>query len=145
MKHPGQFFKMKIHMLVCGILILYPLFAFSGHNSHLRPGEMQSMVVEKCLEIKQGPFQGKRKFCSDESKQVYTVIVNGNNVSITYSTVKIIGRFKNGLLLTNDPKEIEYRQYAKKHNYGKYYILKPNYFSVLNPENGEYSFYKLCK
>ena len=43
------------------------------------------------------------------------------------------------------PKEVEYWRYGGKHNYGKYYILKADYLSVLIPENGEYYFYTLCK
>ncbi|MBC7511428.1 MAG: hypothetical protein H7320_22180 [Ferruginibacter sp.] len=91
------------------------------------------------------PFQGTRKFCSDESKQTYSVKIKGSNVIIAYASVKIKGSFKKGLLLTNDPKEVEYWRYGGKHNYGKYYILKADYFSVLIPENGEYYFYTLCK
>jgi hypothetical protein len=91
------------------------------------------------------PFQGRRNFCSDESKQTYSVIIRGHNVTISYGKVSIKGIVKNGLLFTNDPKEIAYRHNAGKYNYGKYYVLEPAYFSVLNSENGEYRFYKLCK
>src|SRR5437764_15491915 len=68
------------------------------------------------------PFQGIRHFCSSESKQTYNVTIKGNDVIITYSTVRIKGTFKKGLLFTDDPKEIEYRKDAGKHNYGKYYV-----------------------
>lgn len=91
------------------------------------------------------PFQGKRHFCSDESKQEYYVTIKGNDVIIAYATVKIRGTFKKGLLFTNDKNEMEYNRYAGKHNYGKYYILKADYFSVLNGENGEYFYYSVCK
>ncbi len=35
------------------------------------------------------PFQGKRHFCSTESKQVYDVEIKGNNVVISYEKIKI--------------------------------------------------------
>jgi hypothetical protein len=91
------------------------------------------------------PFQGKRRFCSTGSKQVYNVEIKGNDVMITYDKIKIKGVFKNGLLFTNDPEEVEYRHNAGKYNYGKYYVIGADYFSVLNSENGEYSYHQLCK
>jgi len=91
------------------------------------------------------PFQGIRHFCSDESKMTYYVEIKGNTVFISYENIKITGAYKNGLLITNDSKEIEYRHNAGKYNYGKYYVIGTDYFSVLNPENGEYFYYQLCK
>lgn len=91
------------------------------------------------------PFQGKRHFCSIESKQVYDVEIKRNDVVISYEKIKIKGVFKNGLLFTNDPSEIEYRHNAGKCNYGKYYVIGADYFSILNSENGEYFYYQQCK
>lgn len=91
------------------------------------------------------PFQGKRFFCSSESKMTYHVEISGNNVVISYEKIKIKGVFRNGLLFTNDPEEIEYRRNSRKYNYGKYYVIGVDYFSVLNPENGEYFYYQLCR
>ncbi len=64
------------------------------------------------------PFQGKRHFCSDESKMTYDVEIKGNKVIISYPKFKATGYFKNGLVFTNDPKEVEYRKAAGKYNYG---------------------------
>ena len=91
------------------------------------------------------PYQGKRHFCSDESKMTYDVTIKGYDIIIAYEKVRIKGAFKNGLLFTKDPNEIEYNKYGGKKNYGKYYILTANDFSVLNGENGEYFYYQLCK
>ena len=98
-----------------------------------------------CQEIFKSPFQSKWHFCSGESKQVCDVEIKGNNVVISYEKIKIKGVFKNGLLFTNDPEEIEYRHNAGKYNYGKYYIIGTDYFSILNSENGEFFYYQLCK
>jgi hypothetical protein len=73
------------------------------------------------------------------------VEISENNVVISNEKIKIKGVFKNGLLLTNDPEEIEYRRNSGKTNYGKYYVIGANYFSVLNSENGKYFYYQLCK
>ena len=98
------------------------------------------------LKIPKAPYQGTRKFCSDESRQIYTVTIRGNYVIIFYGDVYITRSFKKGLLFTNDPNEIKYRRSGnKKYNYGKYYVVTASYFSVLNTENGEYSFYSICK
>jgi hypothetical protein len=43
------------------------------------------------------------------------------------------------------PEEIKYRHNAGKYNYGKYYVIGADYFSVLNTENGEYFYHQLCK
>ncbi len=90
------------------------------------------------------PFQGKRHFCSDESRMTYDVEIKGNKVIITYPKFKATGYFKNGLVFTNDPQEVEYRNAAGKYNYGKYYIIEAEYFSVLLTENGEYNSYNRC-
>ncbi len=103
------------------------------------PSQHQSTAILK------PPFQGKRYFCSEQNKQEYTVTIKNTSVTISYATVKIKGNFKNGLLFTNDLKEIEYRHYSGKHNYGKYYVLTAGYLSVLNAENSEYFYYPLCK
>src|SRR6185312_868008 len=91
------------------------------------------------------PFQGKRHFCSDESKMTYDVEIKGDHVVISYEKIKVTGVFKNGLLFTSDPQEIKYRHHAGKYNFGKYYVIGADYFSVLNPENGEYFYHQLCK
>jgi hypothetical protein len=91
------------------------------------------------------PFQGKKTFCSYGSKAKYIVIVKANNVVITSGKKQYKGVFKAGKLFTNDPEEIEYRKYAGKYNYGKFYVLGTDYFSVLNAENGEYSYYTVCR
>jgi hypothetical protein len=75
----------------------------------------------------------------------YDVEIKGNNVVISYEKIKIKGVFKNGLLITNDPEEMEYRHNAGKYNYGKYYVIETDYFSVLNSENGEYFYHQLFK
>src|SRR5882757_4522505 len=80
------------------------------------------------------PFQGTRHFCSDYSKQTYDVTIKGNGIVISYPKFKAKGIFKNGLVFTNDPHEIEYRHSAGKYNYGKYYIIEADYFSVLIAE-----------
>ena len=111
-------------------------FAFAQHGKTLQ---------HQKIKIFKPPFQGKRHFCSEESKQVYDVEIKGNNVVISYEKIKIKGVFKNRLLFTNDPEEIEYRHSAGKYNYGKYYVIGTDYFSILNPENGEYFYHQLCK
>lgn len=111
-------------------------FAFAQHNNR---------VQHQNSKIFKPPFQGKRRFCSSESKMTYDVEINRNNVVISYEKIKIKGVFKNGLLLTNDPEEVEYRRNSGKSNYGKYYVIGADYFSVLNPENGEYFYHQLCK
>ena len=111
-------------------------FAFAQHNKTVQ--HQKTRVIKP-------PFQGKRRFCSSESRMTYDVEISGNNVVISYEKIKIKGVFKNGLLLTNDPAEIEYRRNSGKYNYGKYYVIGADYFSVLNSENGEYFYYHLCK
>jgi hypothetical protein len=91
------------------------------------------------------PFQGKKAFCAYGSKSKYFVTINGNNVVIVTGKTKITGAFKKDKLFTNDPEEIEYRKFAGKYNYGKYYVIDTDYFSILNSENGEYRYYTLCK
>ena len=91
------------------------------------------------------PFQGEKIFCKYGSKSKYIVTITGNNVLIVSDKAKINGVFKRGKLFTNDPEEIEYRKFTGKYNYGKYYVIGTDYFSVLNAENGEYSYYTLCK
>lgn len=91
------------------------------------------------------PFQGEKIFCAYGNKSKYIVTITGNNVLIVSDKAKIKGVFKRDKLFTNDPEEIEYRKIARKYNYGKYYVISTDYFSVLNAENGEYSYYTLCK
>lgn len=92
------------------------------------------------------PFQGKKVFCSTEYKQKVFVTINGNNVNIVIGKKKMTGIYKKSeVLLTNDPKEIEYRKNAPgKYHYGSYYVIGKDYFSVLLGENGEYSYYSQC-
>lgn len=111
-------------------------FTFAQHNK---------IVQDQKTNTFKPPFQGERRFCSNESNMTYDVKIAGNNVIISYEKIKIKGVFKNGLLFTNDPKEIEYRHNAGKYNYGKYYVIGTDYFSVLNSENGEYFYHQLCK
>ncbi|MEP7231635.1 MAG: hypothetical protein ABI691_15345 [Ginsengibacter sp.] len=91
------------------------------------------------------PFQGKKAFCAYGSESKYFVAIKGNNVLIVNGKTKITGAFKKDKLFTNDPEEIEYRKLAGKYNYGKYYVIGADYFSILNSENGEYRYYTLCK
>lgn len=126
--------KLMLHLLffTCNCT-----FAFAQHNK---------IIQHQKTRIIKPPFQGKRLFCSSEIKMTYDVEISGNNVVISYEGIKVKGVFKrNGLLLTNDPEEIEYRRNSGKINYGKYYVIGANYFSVLNSENGEYFYYQLCK
>ncbi len=90
------------------------------------------------------PFQGKKTFCAYGSESKYIVTIKGNNVLIVTGKIKITGTFKKDKLFTNDPEEIEYRKFAGKYNYGKYYVIGADYFSILNSENGEYRYYTLC-
>jgi hypothetical protein len=124
------------------ILLLF-LFSY-GYSFPFDKNHYQISQYQK-TKIFKPPFQGKRRFCSTESKQVYDVEIIGNNVVISYEKIKLKSVFKKGLLFTNDPKETEYRHNAGKYNYGKYYVLGPDYFSILNPENGEYFYHQLCK
>ena len=91
------------------------------------------------------PFQGKRVFCSADSDAKYAVTIKGNNVLIITDNKKITGLYKKDKLFTNDPEEIEYRKFAPKNNYGKFYVIATDYFSILNPENSEYRYFTLCK
>jgi len=91
------------------------------------------------------PFQGKRIFCSSDREAKYLVTIKGNSVLIVIDNIKVTGLFKKDKLFTNDPEEIEYRRFSGKYNYGKFYVIGVDYFSVLNPENGEYRYYTLCK
>jgi hypothetical protein len=111
-------------------------FAFAQHS---KTSQHQETKIFK------SPFQGKRHFCSDKGNLIYDVDINGNNVIISSGKVKIKGFFKKGLLFTDDPEEIEYRHFSRKYNYGKYYIINPDYVGVLNSENGDHIYYQLCK
>jgi predicted amidohydrolase len=91
------------------------------------------------------PFQGKRVFCSADSDAKYAVTIKANNVLIVIDNKKITGVYKKDKLFTNDPEEIEYRKFAPKNNYGKFYVIATDYFSVLNPENSEYRYFTVCK
>ena len=91
------------------------------------------------------PFKGKRIFCSSDREAKYLVTIKGNSVLIVIDNIKVTGLFKKDKLFTNDPEEIEYRRFSGKYNYGKFYVIGVDYFSVLNPENGEYRYYTLCK
>lgn len=117
------------------------------------PGSLKLLVdstpanrnnIQKKL-IFTSPFQGTKIFCKYGSKSKYIVSITGNNVLIVSDKAKIKGVFKRDKLFTNDPEEIEYRKIAGKYNYGKYYVIGTDYFCVLNVENGEYSYYTLCK
>ncbi len=127
---------MKKAILLLLLFSCHYAFVFAQHN---KTSQHQKTKIFK------PPFQGKRHFCSAERKMTYDVEIKGNNVVISYEKIKITGVFKNGLLITNDPEEIKYRHNAGKYNYGKYYVIGTNYFSVLNPENGEYFYHQLCK
>jgi|SRR6185312_732317 len=93
------------------------------------------------------PFQGKKFFCSTRHSEKALVSISGNQVTIVIGKRKIIGNYKSTkILLTNDPEEIAYRKTAGKYHYGTYYVVQKDYFSILEPENGEYAYtYELCK
>ena len=90
------------------------------------------------------PFQGKRMFCSTDSKARYAITITHDSVFIASDRIKIKGVFKKNKLFTNDPREIEYSRFSHAHE-GKYFVIGTDYFSILNSENGEYSYYTLCK
>ena len=92
-----------------------------------------------------GPFQGKKVFCSADSDAKFSVTITGNKVLIVMDNKKITGVYKKDKLFTNDPEELEYRKFAPKNNYGKFYVIATDYFSVLNSENSEYRYFTLCK
>ena len=100
--------------------------------------------IKKIIKIT-APFQGKRTFCSAESDTKYSVTIKGNNVLIIVDNKKITGVYKKDKLFTNDAGEIEYRKFAPKNNYGKFYVIATDFFSVLNAENSEYSYFTVCK
>jgi len=125
-------------------IFLFLLFACNCTFAFNKTQNYKALLHQKHQALNP-PFQGKRYFCSEESKKVYSVEIKGNNVVISYEKIKIKGLYKNGLLFTNDPEEIEYRHNAGKYNYGKYYVIGQDYFSILNPENGEYFYHQLCK
>jgi len=137
-------FFLKSHGLkkILGILVLLLLYSLitMGNTSTNTPAKIPSQKSKKFLP----PFQGQKKFCSDEGRETYTVTITGNNIVLSNPSVKIKGFFKNGLLFTNDPDEIAYRRYAKKHNYGKYYMIDNDHLNILNGETGEYFFYTRC-
>jgi len=124
-------------------LILF--LSFCNYAHAFDNTQQQKTYQHQKTKIFKPPFQGKRRFCSEESNQVYIVEIKRNNVVISYEKIKIKGVYKNGLLFTNDPEEIEYRHNAGKYNYGKYYVIGEDYFSILNPENGEYFYHQPCK
>ncbi len=143
---------MKKHFII--ILILSGFF-YSSKTEPLRivqylkihidstPVKTKSSIQKK--QKSNSPFQGKRIFCSSDNDAKYLVTIKGNSVLIVIDNIKVTGVFKKDKLLTNDPSEIEYRKFAGKYNYGKYYVIGDDYFSVLNPENGEYRYFTLCK
>ena len=90
------------------------------------------------------PFQGKRIFCSADSDAKFAITIKGNNVLIVIDNKRITGVYKKDKLFTNDPEEIQYRKSAPKNNYGKFYVIATDYFSVLNTENSEYQYFRLC-
>ena len=91
------------------------------------------------------PFQGKKFFCSADSDAKFAVTIKGNNVLIVIDNKRITGVYKKDKLFTNDPEEIAYRKFAPRNNYGKFYVIANDYFSVLNSENSEYRYFSLCK
>ena len=93
------------------------------------------------------PFQGKKIFCATEYTEKVFVTIKGNQVTIQIEKRKITGTYKSKkILLTNDPKEIEYRKYGGKYHYGSFYVIDKEYLSILESENGEYAYsYQLCK
>jgi hypothetical protein len=90
------------------------------------------------------PFQGKKMFCSADSRAKYIITITNDSVLITIDRIKIKGVFKKDKLFTDDPREVEYRRFSHAY-YGKYFVIGTDYFSILNSENGEYSYYTLCK
>ena len=129
---------MKKSFLFILVVICNYAFAFDKTQHHKTLQHKQTKTFKPA-------FQGKRHFCSEGSKQVYDVEIKGNDVVISSGKIKIKGVYKNGLLFTNDPNELEYRRNAGKYNYGKYYVIGADYFSILNAENGEYFYHQLCK
>jgi len=121
-------------------LIFTPLSVKTGMDS--LAFQSKTAIQEKSKTT--APFQGKRMFCSVESKAKYIITITNDSVLVAIDHIKIRGVFKKGKLLTNDPREIEYRRFSHAY-YGKYFVIGTDYFSILNSENGEYSYYTLCK
>jgi hypothetical protein len=136
---PDKFYNAK---KIAGILLLSTLHSLIAVGSNLEA--VSPKTLTKKIKKNHPPFRGQKKFCSDEGRQTYTVTIKGYSIVLSNSSAKIKGIFKNGLLFTNDPDEISYRRYAKKHNYGKYYMIDKDYLNVLNGETGEYFFYTRC-
>jgi hypothetical protein len=90
------------------------------------------------------PFQGKKMFCSADSRAKYIITITNDSVLIAIDRIKIKGVLKKDKLFTDDPREVEYRRFSHAY-YGKYFVIGTDYFSILNSENGEYSYYTLCK
>lgn len=91
------------------------------------------------------PFQGVRTFCPFDHGSKVVITIHGNNALIISDKKRVKGVFKKDKFFSNDPDEIAYRRVAGEYNYGKYYVIDTSYFSILNVENGEYSYYKLCE
>ena len=93
------------------------------------------------------PFQGQKVFWATVYKQKALVNIKANQVTILIDKRKITGTYKSKkILLTNDPKEIQYRKNAGKYHYGTYYVIAKDYLRILESENGEYAYtYELCK
>ena len=119
-------------------------------NSSSLNGSIDSTPVKNKITIQKKiktntPFQGKKTFCSNGSDAKYEVTIKGITVLIVIDNKKVTGVYKKDKLFTNDPEEIEYRKFALKNNYGKFYVITTDYFNVLNPENGEYMYFASCK
>lgn len=133
------------------------LFLFVFYNSksiYFNPALLSiytdSIPVKNKLSIQKktksnAPFQGKRIFCSSDSDAKYVVTIKGNNVTIVTDNNRVTGVYKKDKLFTNDTREIEHRKFSPKYNYGSFYVIGADYFSVLNAENGEYRYYTLCE
>ena len=105
---------------------------------------LQSKILVQKKSKTSAPFQGKKMFCSADSKAKYIITITNDSVLVAIDHIKIRGVFKKGKLLTNDPREVEYRRFSHAYD-GKYFVIGTDSFSILNSENGEYSYYTLCK
>lgn len=127
-------FKHSKYAKICFIITVFVLTSQSG-NTYSQKAHFFA------------PFQRQKIFCATEYKQKAFVTIKANQVTILIDKRKITSTYKSKkILLTNDPKEIQYRKNAGKYHYGTYYVIAKDYLSILESENGEYAYtYELYK